>query len=351
MFEPLKKQLAEVAITDYCLMDHAGMVMMSDQASLEDTEYPGYDRLMLMNGDFSDEEGTSAMRIRVGRAQYYFTIMNEKALTRKALDLLNMSIRNYIRSHMEKYDKAHFMKEIIGGRLAAGEIMKKASALRIKNEMKRVAIVVRYRTKPDYPVEEIVSNIFQDKKDGIVIEMENGDTIYIANADEDEALSYAKTIIDTLEEELYTPFYAGVGSMCGQLQEIRKSYDNACTAIDSGMGFNQETSIFSYQSLGIGKLLYKLDAATLETYLKETIDISQLDKIDDEIIKTLQKFFENNLNISETARQLYLHRNTLVYRIDKVLKNTGLDVRNFDDAVLFKVIYMIKCYIEKKKET
>lgn len=352
MFEMLRKQLIEIGIRDFGLLNGDGRILMSDRLDREGQDHPDYEKIAMKETETFEWKGRLFIRICAGRSSFHFFMAEQEDCGHKVLNLIGLHIRDLFRFQMEKFDKNYFIREILEGKIPSGDLLYRAAAFKIRSDMKRVVIVVRHKTSPDYSVGEMIGNIFPDKKENFIVDMGNEEeTVYIIQGDEEEACAYARTIVDTLEEELFTPFSAGVGSICNHLQDIGKSYENAKIAMDSAVVFSEGSSIFSFKALGIGKLLFKLDRDTLRNYLEGSVDIHSFQGLDEELIKTLQKFFENNLNISETARQLYLHRNTLVYRIDKVMKQTGLDVKCFDDAVLFQVTYMIKCYLDKWKNS
>ena len=101
-----------------------------------------------------------------------------------------------------------------------------------------------------------------------------------------------------------------------------------------------------YGNLGVGRLIYQLPVDLCQLFVKEIFGDNIPEEIDEEILSTVSKFFENNLNVSETSRQLYIHRNTLIYRIEKLQKATGLDVRVFDDALTLKIALMVVNYMK-----
>ena len=137
----------------------------------------------------------------------------------------------------------------------------------------------------------------------------------------------------------------GIGTVVGNVKEIARSYKEARVALEVGKVFEDEKNILSYEDLGIGRLIYQLPTTLCELFLTEVFKKGSIDELDQETIFTIQKFFENNLNVSETSRQLYVHRNTLVYRLDKIQKITGLDLRVFDHAIIFKVAMMVNKYL------
>ena len=155
----------------------------------------------------------------------------------------------------------------------------------------------------------------------------------------------AKGICDNINTEVMTKANVGIGTVVGNVKEIARSYKEARVALEVGKVFEDEKNILSYEDLGIGRLIYQLPTTLCELFLTEVFKKGSIDELDQEIIFTIQKFFENNLNVSETSRQLYVHRNTLVYRLDKIQKITGLDLRVFDHAIIFKVAMMVNKYL------
>ncbi|MBN2852470.1 MAG: helix-turn-helix domain-containing protein, partial [Clostridia bacterium] len=281
---------------------------------------------------------------------YYVFIEDKKENSDIILKLIAVLTSNYIKTYYEKHDKTYFLKSIIQKQATPADIMQKTSQYKIQADKQRVVLLLKLAEKPDFSVAEILSNLFIDQKQNYVVELDNCDIIYIVEVEdnfENQLSMIASTIITTVEEELLIPVVIGVGKAVNNLLLLEESYHSANLACEIGGVFESEKNIFTYSKLGIGVFINKLSKADLEQFFHQIVDTEAFEKLDDEIVKTIQKFFENNLNISETARKMYLHRNTLVYRIEKVQKQTGLDVRNFDDALLFKTAYMVKTYLEK----
>ena len=151
--------------------------------------------------------------------------------------------------------------------------------------------------------------------------------------------------VSTLEEQLMVSVKASIGRYFTLLEEAKNSYITSLKAFDIGSLYREGYAVYNYNNMGIARLFHDIPVQKLEYFIEETITSDIYDQIDDETIKTMQAFFENNLNISETARKMYLHRNTLVYRIEKFNKLTGLDVQKFESAVLFHTICQIKCFL------
>ena len=159
----------------------------------------------------------------------------------------------------------------------------------------------------------------------------------------------AKSMEDTLKNELRIKTVIGIGTVSDHLRELADSYKEAQTAIDVGKVFDTEKSIIDYENLGIGRLIYQLPTTLCEIFLSEVFKKNSIDSLDQETLFTINKFFENNLNVSETSRKLFVHRNTLVYRLEKIKKLTGLDLRQFDHAIVFKVALMVRKYLTSRE--
>ena len=159
----------------------------------------------------------------------------------------------------------------------------------------------------------------------------------------------AKSMEDTLKNELRIKTVIGIGTVSDHLRELADSYKEAQTAIDVGKVFDTEKSIIDYENLGIGRLIYQLPTTLCEIFLSEVFKKNSIDSLDQETLFTINKFFENNLDVSETSRKLFVHRNTLVYRLEKIKKLTGLDLRQFDHAIVFKVALMVRKYLTSRE--
>ena len=159
-------------------------------------------------------------------------------------------------------------------------------------------------------------------------------------------MTLAASIADTLSGEFFTHAVIGIGSAVEGLKDIARSFKEAQIALEVGKVFDNEKTIVRYENLGIARLIYQLPTTLCETFLHEVFKRGSIESLDQETLFTIQKFFENNLNVSETSRKLFVHRNTLVYRLEKIKKITGLDLREFDHAIVFKIALMVKKYLK-----
>ena len=173
--------------------------------------------------------------------------------------------------------------------------------------------------------------------------------VSLQEASAEELDKIAQGIEETLKNELYIKTAIGIGTVAHHLRELADVYKEAQTAIDVGKVFDTEKSISNYESLGIGRLIYQLPTTLCDIFLTEVFKKNSIDSLDQETLFTINKFFENNLNVSETSRKLFVHRNTLVYRLEKIKKLTGLDLRQFDHAIVFKVALMVRKYLTSRE--
>ena len=198
-------------------------------------------------------------------------------------------------------------------------------------------------------VVEIVRGLFPAKTKDFVTAVDEHSIILVKEVREkessDEIDRIAKVIEETLNNETKSKVYIASGTVVGDLKDVSRSYKEAKMALEVGKIFETGKYIVNYEKLGIGRLIYQLPLPLCRMFIKEVLHGLTMDDFDDETLATVNKFFENNLNVSETSRQLYIHRNTLVYRLDKLQKMTGLDLRNFDDAIIFKITLMVSKYM------
>ena len=199
---------------------------------------------------------------------------------------------------------------------------------------------------------DVVHTLFPDKQVDFVLSISETDVALIKqlgdSTESKELYKIAKQIEEAISEELGIKVVIGIGTVVGHIRELARAYKEAQVAIDVGKVFDTEKSIINYENLGIGRLIYQLPTTLCEMFLQEVFKKNPIDSLDKETLFTINKFFENNLVLSETARKLFVHRNTLVYRLEKIKKLTGLDLREFDDAITFKVALMVKKYLASR---
>ena len=270
-----------------------------------------------------------------------------------AMELVSLSIMNAKLYYEEKYDKNSFMKNVLLGNILPGDISLRAKDLKVKDDVRRIIFYIHTEKAKDIYSYNIIQSLFPNDLKDFVILVDTQNTVLVKELKEkenrDDIYRNARIIIDTLNTELMVKASIGIGTEVTQLRDIARSYKDAQTALTIGKIFESDKSIIDYNHLGIGRLIYQLPTTLCKLFLNEVLKDNVYEHIDQETMLTIQKFFENNLNVSETSRQLFVHRNTLVYRLDKIQKITGMDLRNFDDAIHFKVAMMVKRYLEATK--
>lgn len=253
----------------------------------------------------------------------------------------------------EKHDKGTFVKNIITDNILPGDIYIRAKELHFATEIQRAVFLVRQVGQADVAAVDLLQSMFPDKQQDFVLSTNETDIAVIKQVNEactdEDLMKIAKTIEDALKSELFIKTTIGIGTIANHLRELADAYKEAQVAIEVGKVFDTEKSIITYDNLGIGRLIYQLPTTLCEIFLSEVFKKNSIDSLDQETLFTINKFFENNLNVSETSRKLFVHRNTLVYRLEKIKKLTGLDLREFDHAIIFKVALMVKKYLASRE--
>lgn len=255
-------------------------------------------------------------------------------------------IQGLLVAYKEKFDKDNFIKNLILDNLLLVDIYNRAKKLRIDIDAKRVVLLVETQNAKDFNALETVKNFYDTKNRDFITAVDEKNVIIIKELSGDNIQSQ----IDTTAKSLFSLFPKGTalvsyGTVVSEIKEVSRSYKEARMALDVGKIFFNDREIIAYSALGIGRLIYQLPLPLCRMFIKEIFDSKNPDDFDEETVTTINKFFDNNLNVSETSRQLYIHRNTLVYRLDKLQKTTGLDLRVFEDAITFKIALMVVKYM------
>ena len=261
-------------------------------------------------------------------------------------------IRNLAAAYMEQFDRNNFMQNILLGNMLVVDMYNKAQKLHIE-QAERVVFVIEIDGKKDATAMETVKNLFVTKTRDYVTEVDEQSIVLIKDTrdmkEDEELQTLARMIVDNMHTEAMVKVRVGYGNRVHNLQDIAKSYQEAKMALEVGRIFYAERETIAYSLLGIGRLIYQLPMSLCEMFIHEVFGDEVPDIFNEEINTTIQKFFENNLNISGTARQLYVHRNTLVYRLERLEKTIGLDIRKFDDAMTFKIAMMVIAHMNQQK--
>ena len=210
-------------------------------------------------------------------------------------------------------------------------------------------MLIKIVNKTDISAYDVIQNLFPDKSKDFIININETDIVLVKEIrqgiESKDLDKLASSIVDTLSSEFYTHCVVGIGTAVTGIKDLARSFKEAQVALEVGKVFDTEKTIISYDNLGIARLIYQLPTTLCEMFLKEVFKRGSIESLDHETLFTIQRFFENNLNVSETSRKLFVHRNTLVYRLEKIKKITGLDLREFEDAIVFKVALMVKKYL------
>ena len=288
----------------------------------------------------------------VTRSDYVVFIEGEDKIADKMAMMLAISLHSIINLYDEKYDKSSFIKNIILDNILPSDIYIKSKELHFSNEVVRIVLLIKFFGKSDMVPFDIIQNMYPDKNKDYVISVGENDVVLVkeikANYDMRDIEKMAKSIADTLSSEFYTKVSIGIGTAADNIKDLARSYEEAQVALEVGKVFDTDKNIITYENLGIGRLIYQLPTTLCEMFLQEVFKKGSLESLDRETLTTIQCFFENNLNVSETSRKLFVHRNTLVYRLEKIRKLTGLDLREFEHAITFKVALMVKKYMTSK---
>jgi carbohydrate diacid regulator len=252
----------------------------------------------------------------------------------------------------ERFDRSNFIKNVILDNILPGDVYLRTRELHFNNEAPRAVLLIRIAECCEISVIDTMHSLFPDQAKDFVISVNETDIALVKevrpNTDARDLEKLARSIADAVSTEYHSQPAIGVGSVVLAIPELATSYKEAQVSLEVGKVFDTEKKIISYDYLGIARLIYQLPKRLCGMFLQEVFKRGTIDTLDQETLFTIQKFFENNLNVSETSRKLFVHRNTLVYRLEKIKKLTGLDLREFDDAIVFKVALMVKKYLDAK---
>lgn len=349
-FQDIVSQMSDVFSKRFGIADSRGLVLASNgpEPSVDTMENlmgaaVNSDRLLYKDGY------TIKVISNKPYAEYVVYVEGTDDVSKYCCNSVAVAASNVRRYYDEKYDKTNFMQNIIFDHLLTFDLHQKARELHVDIDIPRAVFYIKSQESSEISIYEVVQNMFPDKEKDFVINIDTNNIVLIKelkevlNSEELEAM--AQTIVDTVNAEAMNSILIGLSTVATNIDELNNSYKEAQIALEVGKVFDEEKSILNYDSLGIGRLIYQLPIKLCELFLKEVFKKGDISTLDDETILTINKFFENDLNVSETSRQLFVHRNTLVYRLEKIMKLTGLDLRKFDQAIVFKVAMMVYKYL------
>lgn len=336
--------------TDFCVMDTEGKNLASTIRSTEEYENavvafadsPAESQVMLGFQFFKiyDENELEYVLLAKGETDDVFMIGKVAAF----------QIQNLLVAYKERFDKDNFIKNLLLDNLLLVDIYNRAKKLHIETDARRIVFIIETKNEKDTNALETVRTLFSSKTKDFITAVDEKNIILVKEVKPSETYEdmnkTAKVIVDMLNTEAMSAVNVAYGTIVNEIKEVSRSYKEAKLALDVGKIFYNDRKIIAYSNLGIGRLIYQLPIPLCKMFIKEIFDGKSPDEFDEETLTTINKFFENSLNVSETSRQLYIHRNTLVYRLDKLLKSTGLDLRVFEDAITFKIALMVVKYMK-----
>lgn len=342
--------LKAITRIDLCVMDTDGKSLASTFAEQEN-----YEASVL---SFVDSPADS----QVIQGYQFFKIFDEHQLEYILLanggsddvymvgKVAAFQIQTLLTAYKERFDKDNFIKNLLLDNLLLVDIYNRAKKLHIDTEVRRVIFIVETAREKDSSMLDHVRGLLGSKTKDFVTAVDEKDIIIVKelgpNDGHAELGKTAENILELLEGEGEEDIRVAYGTVINDIKEVSKSYKEAKLALDVGKIFFDERKIIAYSTLGIGRLIYQLPIPLCKMFIREIFEGKSPDEFDEETLTTINKFFENSLNVSETSRQLYIHRNTLVYRLDKLQKSTGLDLRVFEDAITFKIALMVVKYMK-----
>lgn len=335
---------------DLCIIDVEGKVLAAT--------FPEAEQYIESAQTFVDSPADS----QVVNGYHFFKVFDEHQLEYVLLangdsddvymvgKIASFQIQNLLVAYKERFDKDNFIKNLLLDNLLLVDIYNRAKKLHIDTEVRRVVFIVETNRDKDGNELEKIRGIFGGKTKDFVTAVDEKNIIVVKEVGENEGYEElnktAEVIVNLFRSDAENDVHVAYGTIVNEIKEVSRSYKEARMALDVGKIFFEEKDVIAYSTLGIGRLIYQLPIPLCKMFIKEIFDGKSPDDFDEETLTTINKFFENSLNVSETSRQLYIHRNTLVYRLDKLQKYTGLDLRVFEDAITFKIALMVVKYMK-----
>ena len=317
-----------------------------------------YDKYRQTIFDFSKSEassqefsGYSLFRVEdENQPEYLLAVIGTGEDTHTVGRLAAFQLGSLVMAYRDKFDRDSFIKNLLLDNLLLVDIYGRAKKLHIRMDEKRVVMIIEpSEGKDPNLLESVMASFPTGGKDFVTSVDENSVVVVKEIIDEDSEADIEKTagmIRNNLERDNIKKVRISYGNQVTDLKEVSRSYKEAKMAMDVGRIFFEDRFLVAYDELGIGRLIYQLPLPLCRMFINEIFGGKSPDEFDEETITTIHKFFENSLNVSETSRQLFIHRNTLVYRLDKLEKSTGLDLRVFEDAITFKIALMVVKYMK-----
>lgn len=325
------------------------VIACSELSKIGETDFTP--RIMITEGTNMLRQGGKTYKIVLceGRPENVVYVDGEDDLARQLVSVIAISLEGIKELYDEKYDRANFIKNVVLDNILPSDIYVKARELHFNSDVSRCVLIIRLLSENVTSAFELLQNIFPDKQKDFLFTTSENDILLVKEVrpgiESKDLEVMARAIADTLTSEYMIKSMIGIGTIVTGVKELATSFKEAQVSLEVSKVFDTDKNVISYDSLGIARLIYQLPTTLCEMFLREVFKRGSIESLDQETLFTIQKFFENNLNVSETSRKLFVHRNTLVYRLEKIKKLTGLDLREFDHAIVFKVALMVKKYL------
>lgn len=350
--------LKAITKMDISVMDMEGSLLASTEDTRSEKSFPLVQDMLSTKVECMTAEGYQFFKVfDDNEVEYIVAINGEDEDAYKVGKIAAFQIQNLLIAYKERYDKDNFIKNLLLDNLLLVDIYTRAKKLHIENNVPRLVYLIESNNDKDTntSVMDVIRGIYPVKARDFITAVDENNIILVKDVSEDSSRTAlektARTITDMLNSEAMGRVRIAMGSVVSDLRDISRSYKEAKIALEVGKIFYEDKYTINYNRLGIGRLIYQLPISLCKMYIEEIFKNIKVEDFDEETLNTVNKFFENSLNISETSRQLYIHRNTLVYRLDKLQKNTGLDIRTFDDAITFKIALMVAKYMNYMEQS
>ena len=339
---------------DLCVCDTEGKVLATTFPDAEE-----YESSILIFVDSPADSQVIGMHhlLKVLDEDEALFILDARGSSEEAYMLCRIAVsqlQHLIIAYKERYDRNNFFQNLLLDNMLLVDIYNRAKKLHIEAAVPRAVFLVETdkekEKEKDFTATELLNGMFSTQVGDYITAVDESNVILIKELlpedDYTRLEQVANTVVDMMNMEAMMNVRVAYGTIVGELKEVSKSYKEAKMALDVGKIFYAEKKVSAYNTLGIGRLIYQLPINLCRIFIDEIFGSNVPSELDDETLTTINKFFENNLNVSETSRQLFVHRNTLVYRIEKLEMSTGLDIRTFEDALTFKIALMVVSYMK-----
>ena len=346
--------LKNIIRRDITVIDREGKIAASTEADASQIPLSFIDSVLQSPAENQLIQGNQYFKVLDnGITEYVLMVKGDDDEAFRLGKLVAFHIQALMMAYKERYDRDNFIKNLLLDNLLLVDIYSRANKLRIENGVKRVVYLIETAVDPEMSAVEILRNIFPERQKDFVTAVDEKSIILVKELTEregtDQIEEIASMILDTLTSEAMNLVYVAIGGVVNDLKNVSSSFKEARLAQEVGKIFESEKQIVNYERLGIGRLIYQLPLPLCRIFINEMLQGFSIDDIDEEMFTTVTKFFENDLNVSETSRELFIHRNTLVYRLDKLQKMTKLDLRKFTDAITFKITLMVNRYLQYRE--